>query len=69
MHTAQHTLASMWLDKELPPLDVAKVDMVRGEDKPPKPDFSQSSIQVESPDDVTKGDHFPGKFRLGDLYA
>lgn len=45
--------------------------MAQGEDKPPKPepDFSKSSIRVESPDDVTKGDHFPGRFRLGDPYA
>lgn len=75
MGTAQHTLTSMLtsmrLDKVLPPLDVVESDMAQGEDKPPKPepDFSKSSIRVESPDDVTKGDHFPGRFRLGDPYA
>jgi hypothetical protein len=61
----------MRLDKVLPPLGVVGSDTAQEESKitKPEPDFSQSSIQVEFPDDVTKGDHFPGRFRLGDPYA
>lgn len=71
MGTAQLTLTSMWLGKEFQPLGVAGSDTAQEESKitKPEPDFSQSSIKFEFPDDVTKGDHFPGMFRLGDPYA
>lgn len=71
MGTAQLTLTCMRLGKEFQPQDVLGSDKVQEESEKtkPEPDFSKSSIQVEFPDDVTKGDHFPGKFRLGDPYA
>jgi hypothetical protein len=71
MGTAQLTLTNTMLGKEFQPLGMVGTDKVQEESEKnkPEPDFSRSSIQVEFPDDVTKGDHFPGRFRLGDPYA